>query len=346
MASICLAMIVKNEAHIIKECLESVKPYIDSWVICDTGSTDNTCEVIRETLADLPGELHQDEWEGFGPNRTKSILRANSKADYILVCDADFLFHVTDKKFKESLTAEAYAIKVEAYHLHFLLRSDLAWRFESFVHEYPVCDREFSWEHLQGAYYSHTLLGGNRHDKTERERALLERDLESGHNVPRTLFYLGQNYQDAGEYEEAVQYYFSCFQSSNIPQERYVALVRVAQMTDSPLDWFRALMFRPKRHDAYIGLAHVLNNNKHYQMAYDFAKTGMNLPDSGDIVFNDWASQKWRFLDELIISCFYLGKQEEGYGYCKLIALMQVPEKHKSRVQTNINFYQSGLRLK
>jgi len=35
-ASVCLVMIVKNESEVIRRCIESVKDYIDFWVICDT----------------------------------------------------------------------------------------------------------------------------------------------------------------------------------------------------------------------------------------------------------------------------------------------------------------------
>ena len=45
---ICLNMIVKNESAIIIRLLESVIPLIDSYCICDTGSTDNTITLIKE----------------------------------------------------------------------------------------------------------------------------------------------------------------------------------------------------------------------------------------------------------------------------------------------------------
>ena len=51
MPSLCLCMIVKNESAVITRCLRSVKPIIDYWVICDTGSSDNTKELIAEHLA-------------------------------------------------------------------------------------------------------------------------------------------------------------------------------------------------------------------------------------------------------------------------------------------------------
>ncbi|WEI04112.1 glycosyltransferase [Acinetobacter johnsonii] len=49
MTSICLNMIVKNESHIIEETLENICQHIQLayWVISDTGSTDNTVEIIE-----------------------------------------------------------------------------------------------------------------------------------------------------------------------------------------------------------------------------------------------------------------------------------------------------------
>ena len=57
--SLCLCMIVRDEAGTIERCLESCRPAIDYWVICDTGSTDRTPELIRGALAGIPGELHR-----------------------------------------------------------------------------------------------------------------------------------------------------------------------------------------------------------------------------------------------------------------------------------------------
>lgn len=50
MSTVCLSMIVKNETHIIHECLDSIYKHIDYWVIVDTGSTDGTQELIKSFL--------------------------------------------------------------------------------------------------------------------------------------------------------------------------------------------------------------------------------------------------------------------------------------------------------
>ena len=48
--TICLNMIVKNESHIITKTLENLTRYVDfdAYYISDTGSTDNTKELIKE----------------------------------------------------------------------------------------------------------------------------------------------------------------------------------------------------------------------------------------------------------------------------------------------------------
>ena len=88
---VCLNMIVKNEAHVIRRCLDSVLPHIDTWVIVDTGSTDGTQELIRDYFAKAgkPGELHERPWKDFGHNRDEALQMARSKARYTMFIDAD-----------------------------------------------------------------------------------------------------------------------------------------------------------------------------------------------------------------------------------------------------------------
>ena len=102
-------MMVKNESHIIKRCLDSVVDIIDYWVICDTGSTDGTQEIIKIILKKkIPGELFEHTWENYGHNRNLTLECAKDKADYLLLADADYIFHIKDYNFKNNLSCTAY----------------------------------------------------------------------------------------------------------------------------------------------------------------------------------------------------------------------------------------------
>src|SRR5436305_6513507 len=133
-SSLGLCMIVKNEAHVIGRCLDSVAPHIGCWTIVDTGSSDGTQDQIRSRLADVPGEVHERPWRDFGTNRTEAIALARGKADYMLVMDADHVLHTPPGYQFRDLDADAYFIAHRYAGVHYgiaiLLADPMAWRHE------------------------------------------------------------------------------------------------------------------------------------------------------------------------------------------------------------------------
>ena len=95
--TICLNMIVKNESHIIIQTLENLCNYIefDAYFISDTGSTDDTMELIRAFFKkrNIPGHIEQVEWRDFGFNRSLALQMAFNKTDYLFIFDADDSIH-------------------------------------------------------------------------------------------------------------------------------------------------------------------------------------------------------------------------------------------------------------
>ncbi len=81
---ISLCMIVKNEQHCLRECLESVKDVVDEMVIVDTGSTDKTVDIAKEFGATI-GNFN---WIGdFAKARNASLQLC--QGEWILYMDAD-----------------------------------------------------------------------------------------------------------------------------------------------------------------------------------------------------------------------------------------------------------------
>jgi glycosyltransferase involved in cell wall biosynthesis len=90
---IILVMIVKNEQDVIRRCLESCLPFIDGYMIHDTGSTDNTVQIACETLGDaVGGGISIVNWVNFAHNRNKAMGDAVTlfgRDAYFLAMDAD-----------------------------------------------------------------------------------------------------------------------------------------------------------------------------------------------------------------------------------------------------------------
>ena len=105
MTKLCLCMIVKNESSIIKDCLNSIADYLDYWVICDTGSTDGTQDIIKSFFKEkgISGELHEDKWVNFGYNRSLYLKYAKNKGDFLIMLDADEILIVKNKNFKNNI---------------------------------------------------------------------------------------------------------------------------------------------------------------------------------------------------------------------------------------------------
>lgn len=343
MVSLCLSMIVKNEEHLIRKCLESVKPYIDYWIIgIDVDSTDATEEIINEVLSDIPGELHHDEWRGFGYNRTVCIRRAASKADYVLRCDADFVLEVEDEDFKSKLFEDSYIVDINGdYVLDVLHKSNLNWYYKGRTHECANSDSvNADMIFLEGIRYTHSYDGANREIKWERDLKLLKLDLEDNPLDGRTHFYLGQTYDETGKNELAVEHFRKCAENTHSPEEGYVALFRVACITQLSQDYFKAIEYRPQRYETYLGLSRKYNGESKYLMGYIISKIGIELGKCDDMLFNQWDKEGWMLYDVNAVSCWHTGKREEGTNHLKyLLSNDAVPKNEVARLKTNLKNY-------
>ena len=112
--TLCLNMIVRNESCIIFDTLKKLisKIKFDYYIICDTGSTDDTIEIIKKFFNEneLPGEIHKHTWKDFGYNRSLALKMAYKKTDYVLIFDADDEL-VGDIILPENLTYDKYDFK-------------------------------------------------------------------------------------------------------------------------------------------------------------------------------------------------------------------------------------------
>ncbi|MFJ3231205.1 glycosyltransferase [Streptomyces sp. NPDC086787] len=348
-------MIVKNEAHVIKRCLDSLRPLIDTWVIVDTGSTDGTQDIIRDVYSDIPGELHERPWKGFGESRTEAIELARDSAMYLLFIDADDEMEIDPGFRMPKLTRDAYMVALhDGPMIHWrpaLVSTRLAWRYVGVMHEYLECERKHDRAKIEG-FNIRSLGGGARlkeHGKRAkylRDAAILVEGLRQEPDNARYVFYLAQSWRDAGEPEKSLEAYDRRARMGGWVEEVFCSNLYAARLAEqlghdfgSVMDrYIRAYEGRSVRAEAPGELARVCRQAGHWQMAYAFAGSAIRIRRPDDILFVEPGWYTWRALDEFSIAAYWTGRYGEAQECCeKLLRNSSLPEGERDRVERNLN---------
>ena len=371
--SIVFATMCKNEEHCILQTLESVADYIDYWVVCDTGSTDKTIELVKTFFEErnIPGELHQDDWVGFDHNKTLMMDRAKGKADYIMHLDADDLL-VGDFSFEVSELEDAYFIPVKRgtseWKALIMFNGNHSWKFCGVAHttiknldkpNYTTGDLS----HL-GYYISGEGIGSRAFDPKkylyDAER-LQKQFWDTLINDPdelnsRSVFYTAQSYMDYGMYREALQWNRLYLKLKNVwIEEVFEAHMRSsvclmsldADLNEILMEMNSAINLFPDRAEPYLTLGAYLNSINKWEMGYVYlskARTlSLDLAKSKYILFiNEKAYGKY-INDELSVSCYWTGRYEEGLEYLSEILNDSDFESSKDRLLDNLNHFNNRL---
>lgn len=316
---IALCMIVRDEAAVIARCLRSVLPLIDAWVICDTGSSDGTPELIEQLLDGIPGELHRRPWRDFGTNRSELMTLAAGAAEYLLLLDADMTLRIIGTL--PELTADVYMLRHDgdpAYRVPRLVRGDRRFWFEGLTHEYLATEGGLTETILEELVVEHHADGGSRADKLERDRALLQADLDRDPENPRTTFYLAGTYRDLGFDEEAIKLYLRRVELGGWEQERsyaaYQAGVLLVRRNDDRAltTLLRAWRLRPTRAEPLHDLARFCRFRGWWDAAHLFAGRGVMLACPDDALFvHRWIYQ-WGLHFELALAAYWIGENDQA----------------------------------
>ena len=350
MTQVCLNMIVKNEAHVIRRALASVLPIIDTWCILDTGSTDGTQDIIRDYLKDIPGDLHEAPWKGIGASRTEAIDLARGQADYLLFIDADDEL-VLPKDFKlPVLKADAYYLSHRLEELGFqrmdLVATRCPWRYVGVLHETLESDVARPGEVLRGPVIIERREGARSQDprKYERDAEVLAKALEEEPGNARYMFYLAQSLKDAGQIEGAIAAYRQRVAMGGWTEEVFVSLLRIAQLLEclgrsegEVVEAFlEAYQFRPQRVESLVGLATFYRKRQKYHLALLFSERGLRLPRPGDILFLEEDCYAWRCLDEFAVAASWVGRHRDALQACdRLLTEGFLPFGEVRRVRAN-----------
>ena len=266
--TLCLNMIVRNESKILFRLFDSVIDLIDAYCICDTGSTDNTKELIKEYFEKKgkPGKIIEEPFRDFGYNRTVALKACESmeNVDYILLLDADMILEKNPKlsieEVKSMIVDDAYYIYQGSPQFFYknvrVVKNNIGCTYKAPTHEYLNTLPGTKYGHIQRdvLFINDVGDGGSKSDKTDRDIRLLLKGLEDEPNNDRYTFYLANSYRDKGDNLTAIEYYKKRIEIGGWIQEVWFSYYSMGKcykhLGDNAMamyNWLEAYNFYPNR---------------------------------------------------------------------------------------------------
>ena len=357
-----LLLMVKNESRILARCLAAVEGVVDAFCICDTGSTDNTCEIAREFLKTHDGCLTEVPWKDFGYNRTQTFVGAQAylratgwdlKTTYGLLLDADMVFFPGSLR-AQTLDAVGYTIVQVNGTLEYpnarLIRMDYKWTCKGVTHEYWDGHTEKLPKSI--CYIDDRNDGGCKTDKFERDARLLEQGLIDEPDNVRYMFYLAQTYNSLGKYKDAIEFYEDRIAAGGWEEEVWYSYYQIGEcykmLKNYPMFecWMlKAFERRPTRSEPLYKLArHFREAGEHYK-AYHYVLKGRAVPLTDDSLFVEADVYSFLFAYEETILLYYLGQPTQKGAEASMRYLLRQGAHYADNVYTNLFFYIDPLGL-
>jgi tetratricopeptide (TPR) repeat protein len=294
MPKLCLNMIVKNESKIITRLFDSLTGIIDSYCICDTGSTDNTVQLINEYFLarGIPGRVIVEPFKNFEYNRTFALqaCEKDPNIDYVLLMDADMVLvkgpDFNSDKFKEQLlTADVFHLFQGSDRFSYknvrIVKNNMGIKYWGVTHEVISTPDGTKYDQVERStlFIDDIGDGGAKADKFERDIRLLTQGLVEKPNNDRYTFYLANSYRDNDQKEKAIEMYKKRIAIGGWFDEvwhSYYSIGRCYSWLGQPHSaiayWMLAYDYFPKRLENIYEIIHYYRNESKHKLAYEFYK--------------------------------------------------------------------------
>jgi len=359
--SICLNMIVKNEAENIIPTLTNLCKYFkfSYWVISDTGSTDKTKELIVEFFEkkNIKGELFEDKWEDFGHNRSVALNEAFNKTDYLLIFDADD--KIEGNLQLPKLTMDKYMFTFGPhvkYVRPLLINNRRKWKFVGVLHEYLdlIKPGNQTSETIKGNYHVISgRTGGDRNKNVNKyydDAMILMKGYFKESNGDKNLaaryaFYCAQSFRDTKKHvPDSIEWYKKVLELNNWHQEKYFSCIQLGILLfslkrneEGVFYFLKSIDYDRERVEGIsMAMDYYRKSNNHLLVNLLYNKYKNYEAKEGKLfLYNDIYTNLMLDYNNSI-SAFYTDDKESGAESCKKLILA---DKHVRDSLLNLRHY-------
>uniref|UniRef100_A0A6C0IFT5 Glycosyltransferase 2-like domain-containing protein n=1 Tax=viral metagenome TaxID=1070528 RepID=A0A6C0IFT5_9ZZZZ len=290
--TLCLNMIVKNESKIITRLLESVLSVIDCYCICDTGSTDNTVELIQDFFSkkNINGKIVNEPFKNFAHNRNFALKSCLGMSDYVLFLDADMIIKVNNFDKKSLLQNDYFYILQGNDNFYYqntrIIKNNGLFNYVGVTHEYISAPHNSKSAHIEKdkIFIIDIGDGGSKNDKYERDIRLLTDAIVLEPKNERYNFYLANSYHDSGKFEEAIKTYQKRIELGGWDQEVWYSYYRIglcykslSKMEQAICAWMNGYNFSQIRVENLYEIIHYYRNTSKHKLAEIFYNIARNV---------------------------------------------------------------------
>lgn len=318
--SICLCFIYKDESKVLGRMLTSALPIIDAVACVDTGSTDDSTQIILDFChsKNIPLKHTQQTFQDFSTARNTSYkLACGTPCDWVLFIDCDevlFFMSAEDLPQCDSISLEHTTAGVNFWRPT-MVRNRANIHFMGRCHEMIV--GLTNTKKYYGMKLPHIADGNDSTSRGERNISLLLEDVYENDKDTRSVFYLAQELRGQGKYLEASERYLQRILLGGWEEERWYAQFQYGRclLNDGDLkgvhELYRAYSENPTRVEPLYYLAQHFISSNMYPAAYVAAQVGITIPIVDGLfvekpVYDVW--MLWTFIEIAL----EVGRSEEA----------------------------------
>jgi len=332
-----VVLMVKNESHVMRSTLQPFADAgIDSYLILDTGSTDDTIAVTEQFFKDHAiknGAIAEQPFIDFATSRNYALRCAQERfphSTFLLMLDAEWHLNNVEGLLQfcsehKSDAQDSYLVRITCPNLDFftarLIRAHCNVKFVGVVHE--VLDR-LTYRRVQSDVFFelHTTQYGREKSEKRwlRDRDLLLKEHERNPCDVRTLFYLAQTYHCLEDFENARIYYTKRCALPGWNEEDFMAHYRLGQVYEAQNNWDQALHYymqaysvRPKRAEPLVKIAQYYLARNKFDLSFLFARQAAEIDyPKDDLLFVEKYLYDYMRHDTLGICSWYTQRYDIG----------------------------------
>ena len=342
------ALMVKNESPVIIDTLAPlVKGGIDSYMVLDTGSIDDTIEKTENYFKEhgiTNYIIEQEEFVDFEVSRNRCLELSDQyfpETKFVLMLDAEWIVKNVDQLIsfceqENNNSFSSYRLQlVQSSAVDFgvdrLIKPRAHCRFNGAVHEYLISSNPGKVPSSIYIEYNPTRYGCEKSAKRwERDVKILLKSFAKDSKDPRTAFYLAQTYSCVGDNDNAFRFYELRTQLPSWAEENYMAIYKLACCADALskrkknrsilitgrlAEWYflKAYSMRPWRIEPLINLALHYLEAGNFAVAYLFALRAVETAyPASDVLFVEKWMYTYQRYDLLSRAAWYIGEYDKG----------------------------------